>query len=305
MTAPQPATSRRGPLLAIVAIVIVAVAGIGLWYLFFRPAGPAPVVPRLDDPDRGGQHHGRRRGEQRSLHRSQSRPSPSTGGSETGGIAGTWTVDPTVGSFDDFSGSFVGYRVQEELASVGATEAVGRTPDVTGTLTVDGTTITAAEFTADLTTLQSDEGNRDRQLRRQGLETGTYPTATFTLTQPIELGSEPAEGATVDATAVGDMTIHGTTKSVEIPRPGEARERRRDRRRQPAGPVLGLRDGEAAGDDRALGRRQRDDGVPAPVHEGLTTGQAAPTVARVAPRADGPAPGLLSAPSQRRGVDWP
>ena len=114
---------------------------------------------------------------------------PSTGGGETGGIAGTWTVDPTVGSFDDFSGSFVGYRVQEELASVGATEAVGRTPDVTGTLTVDGTSITAAEFTADLTTLQSDEGNRDRQLGRQGLETGTYPTATFTLTQPIELGS--------------------------------------------------------------------------------------------------------------------
>ena len=56
-----------------------------------------------------------------------------------------------------------------------------------------------------------------RQLGRQGLETGTYPTATFTLTQPIELGSEPAEGATVDATAVGDMTIHGTAKSVEIP----------------------------------------------------------------------------------------
>jgi polyisoprenoid-binding protein YceI len=142
---------------------------------------------------------------------------PSAGGSEASGIAGTWTVDPTVGSFEDFSGSFVGYRVQEELASVGATEAVGRTPDVTGTMSVDGTTITAAEFTADLTTLQSDEGNRDRQLRRQGLETGTFPTATFTLTQPIELGSEPAEGSTVDATAVGDMTIHGTTKSVEIP----------------------------------------------------------------------------------------
>ena len=43
MTAPQPAASRRGPLLAIAAIVILALAGIGLWYLFFRPAGPAPV----------------------------------------------------------------------------------------------------------------------------------------------------------------------------------------------------------------------------------------------------------------------
>ncbi len=33
-----------------------------------------------------------------------------------------------MGSFDDFSGSFVGYRVKETLASIGATEAVGRTP---------------------------------------------------------------------------------------------------------------------------------------------------------------------------------
>ena len=216
MTAPQPATSRRGPLVAIAAIVILAAAGIGLWYLFFRPAGPAPVSLGSTTPTEVASTS--------PVAEASSDPSvdpsseaPSTGGSETGGIAGSWTVDPTVGSFDDFSGSFVGYRVQEELASVGATEAVGRTPDVTGTLTVDGTTITAAAFTADLTTLQSDEGNRDRQLQRQGLETGTYPTATFTLTQPIELGSEPAEGATVDATAVGDMTIHGTTKSVEIP----------------------------------------------------------------------------------------
>ena len=216
MTAPQPATSRRGPLLAIAAIVILAVAGIGLWYLFFRPAGPAPVSLGSATPTEVASAT--------AVAEASPDPSsepasadPSTGGSETGGISGTWSVDPAVGSFDDFSGSFVGYRVQEELASVGATEAVGRTPDVTGTLTVDGTTITDAEFTADLTTLQSDEGNRDRQLGRQGLETGTYPTATFVLTQPIELGSEPAEGATVDATAVGDMTIHGTTKAVEIP----------------------------------------------------------------------------------------
>ena len=221
MTAPQPAASRRGPLLAIAAIVILAVAGIGLWYLFFRPAGPAPVSLGTATPTEVASATAVAEASvDPSADPSAADPSaadPSAGGAATGGIAGTWAVDPSVGSFDDFSGSFVGYRVREELASVGATEAVGRTPDVTGSLTVDGTTITAAEFMADLTTLQSDEGNRDRQLGRQGLETGTFPTATFTLTQPIELGSEPAEGATVDATAVGDMTIHGTTKSVEIP----------------------------------------------------------------------------------------
>jgi polyisoprenoid-binding protein YceI len=219
MTSPTTSPSRRGPLLAIAAVVVLAAAALGVWYLFFRPAGPAPVSlgasPAASaaatqvaeasadppaDPTTG-----------------PASADPTTGSATSDGIAGTWSIDPSVGSFDDFSGSFVGYRVQEELASVGATTAVGRTPDVTGSMTVDGTTITAAEFTADLTTLQSDEGNRDRQLQRQALETGTYPAATFTLTQPIELAAAPAEGETFDATATGDLTIHGTTKSVEIP----------------------------------------------------------------------------------------
>ena len=84
-------------------------------------------------------------------------------------------------------------------------------------MTIDGTTITAVDITADLTTLQSDEANRDRQLQRQGIETGTYPTATFSLTQPIDIGSVPADGQVVDATATGTLTLHGVTKEVQIP----------------------------------------------------------------------------------------
>jgi len=140
-----------------------------------------------------------------------------TSGASTTGLDGTWKVDPSVGSFSDFSGSFVGYRVQEELANVGAATAVGRTPDVTGSVTFAGTTVTAADFTANLTTLQSDKPQRDGQLQRQALETNTYPSATFKLTQPIDLGSVPADGQVVQATATGDLTIHGVTKSVQIP----------------------------------------------------------------------------------------
>jgi polyisoprenoid-binding protein YceI len=122
-----------------------------------------------------------------------------------------------VGSFSDFSGSFVGYRVEEELATVGAATAVGRTPDATGSLTLAGSQITAVEMSADLSTLQSDKSQRDGQLRRQALETGQFPTATFSLTQPIELGSAPVDGQVIKATATGDLTIHGVTKTVEIP----------------------------------------------------------------------------------------
>ena len=135
-----------------------------------------------------------------------------------GGISGTWTVDPSVGSFDDFSGSFVGYRVKETLASIGATEAVGRTPDVTGSMTVDGSTITAAEFTR----RPHRPPERQRSPRRPAPAPGARDRASsrprrFTLTAPVDLGSEPAEGATVEATATGDLTLHGVTKAVEIP----------------------------------------------------------------------------------------
>jgi polyisoprenoid-binding protein YceI len=152
-------------------------------------------------------------------------PAASTGASDVvpaaGSLDGTWTVDPGIGSFDygagDFSGSWVGYRAQEELVGVGGAVAVGRTPDVSGSVTLSGTTVTEAQLEADLTTLRSDESMRDGQLAVQGIQTNQFPTATFVLTQPIELGELPAEGTAVEATAVGDLTIHGVTKEVSIP----------------------------------------------------------------------------------------
>ena len=77
---------------------------------------------------------------------------------------------------------------------MGAQTAYGRTPAVTGSMTIDGTSATTAEFTADLTGLQSDDGRRDGQLRTQGIQTGQFPTATFRLTEPIDFGEVPADG---------------------------------------------------------------------------------------------------------------
>ena len=58
---------------------------------------------------------------------------------------------------------------------------------------------------------------RDGQLGRQGIQTDQFPTATFLLTEPIELGSVPPEGEPIFATAVGDLTLHGVTRNVSIP----------------------------------------------------------------------------------------
>ena len=49
-------------------------------------------------------------------------------------VEGTWTIDAETGDFDfeTATGTFAGFRVNEELAGIGADTAVGRTGAVTG-----------------------------------------------------------------------------------------------------------------------------------------------------------------------------
>jgi len=133
------------------------------------------------------------------------------------GIEGTWTIDTDIGWFADYTSAWAGFRVNEVLGQgIGATTAIGRTPSVTGELIIEGETLTAASIEADLTTIASDRPRRDDAIQR-ALETAQFPTATFVLTQPVELAGVPADGATVTANAIGDLTIHGETRSVVFP----------------------------------------------------------------------------------------
>src|SRR6185436_14847292 len=135
---------KRSPLLVgLVAIIAVAAAGgiYGFATLFLHPAPSAVAL----DPSSS-----------QSAASIGSLPSGATS-TLAAGIDGTWAVDTSIGSFSDFSGSWVGYRVDETLAGNRANTAVGRTPDVTGTLTMSGTQITAVQVNADLTSLKSDD----------------------------------------------------------------------------------------------------------------------------------------------------
>lgn len=130
-----------------------------------------------------------------------------------GDASGTWTIA---------DGSVVGYRVREKLAFLSApSDAVGRTTSVTGSATVSarGTAlgVSAASFRADLSTLTSDQGMRDRRIRSIGLESATYPTASFILALPLAVPESAATGATTRVTVTGDLTIHGTTRRENIP----------------------------------------------------------------------------------------
>lgn len=129
--------------------------------------------------------------------------------------ADTATADDIDGSWVTADGSEVGYRVDESLSGVD-TEAVGRTTQVEGSLTIAGTQVTDAEFTVDVASITSDSSRRDGQFTGRIMETSTFPTATFALTDPIELGSVPAEGEQITAEATGDLTLHGVTKRVSF-----------------------------------------------------------------------------------------
>ena len=129
------------------------------------------------------------------------------------GIAGSWTIA---------SGSVAGYRVREQLAFLPApSDAVGRTSAITGTVVIGGTTdaltVTSAHLTVDVSTLTSDRQMRDQRIHEMGLQSDTYPNATFTLTEPITLPANAASVATLNVQATGTLTIHGTAQTVTIP----------------------------------------------------------------------------------------
>lgn len=128
-------------------------------------------------------------------------------------LPGTWTVA---------SGSVVGYRVREQLGSLPAPDdAVGRTSQVTGTLTVtsDGGSdkATGANFSADVATLTSDQARRDKYIKHGGLQSNEYPTATFAQTGSITVPSAAVSGKPAQVSVTGHLTIHGVTKLVTIP----------------------------------------------------------------------------------------
>ena len=248
------ARSGRSPIIYVVALVVIAAlvaGGYGVWYLFLRPAGPAAVADATLPPV----------------------PGATTGETAIpigpGGVDGTWNVDTSIGTFTDVSdtsGNFVGYRVQEQLAGIGANTAVGRTPKVTGSLTIAGTKVTAVDITADMTALQSDDSQRDNQLRNNGIQFSQFPTATFKLTTPIDLGSIPADGKEISATA---------SRPADAPRRDEGRADRPqgetvrldDRRERFAADRLRrLLDREAELLQGPLDRRPRHDGAPAVLH---------------------------------------
>jgi polyisoprenoid-binding protein YceI len=178
------------------AVVVVGLA-VAAWFVFLK-SDPEPPAAIKETPVRTAPPNTTGAGQDAST-------------TPESGLDGSYTVEP--GNSDNF----VGYRVTEKLfANISETTATGRTDNVTGTLTIDGTTVDDVTVSADLRDLESDNSFRDGRLRSSGLESDTFPEAKFVLTTPITLPKVPAAGETITADATGDFTLHGVTKRVTI-----------------------------------------------------------------------------------------
>jgi polyisoprenoid-binding protein YceI len=206
--------TRGLKILIAAVVVIIALGGVGVWW-YLRDDSPDEVsletaVESVEAADRAST----------TSAAAGSGSSTTTGAASAAAsaIAGTWTVDAETGDFDyeSATGTFVGFRVKEELSSIGSTEAVGRTGDVTGSITIEGTTLTAATIEADMSSITTNESRRDDRVQ-QALETSQFPSASFRLASPVDLGAAAAQGGPVSVAAPGDLTIHGVTKRVDMP----------------------------------------------------------------------------------------
>ena len=189
--------SKRAKVVLGAGVAVVLLVGFAGWWFLIRDDAPAAVS--IDDA-------------RESVADEEGTGSAVSSAPAVADVSGEWAIDPSIGSFEDFSGSFAGYRVDEELSTIGSNTAVGRTPDVAGSLTIEGTELTEATVTVDLTTLESDEGFRDRAAQSE-LGTDEFPEASFVTTEAVDIGEDPGEAA-IATTVDGELTLHGETLPV-------------------------------------------------------------------------------------------
>jgi polyisoprenoid-binding protein YceI len=93
-------------------------------------------------------------------------------------------------------------------------DAVGTTHSVQGSFKIrTGTSplVAAMNIQVDLRTLQTDSTMRDNYVRRNALQTDTYPYATFVSVSSQGLPASYSDGQTVHFQLTGNLTMHGKT----------------------------------------------------------------------------------------------
>ena len=121
---------------------------------------------------------------------------------------GTWTISDT---------SKATVRVREQLVGVNLpSDAVLVATGATGTFVLrdDGTFSSDSKITFDLTTLASDQRDRDNFVKMDTLQTRQFPKAEFVPTKTSGLTLPMPASGEFTFKLTGQITIHGKTKEV-------------------------------------------------------------------------------------------
>ena len=137
-------------------------------------------------------------------------PTPAASSSGTGvtTTSGDWVVSNT---------SRATAKVREQLVTVNLpSDAVLVAAGASGSFTLsdDGTFSSDSKITFDLTTLSSDQSQRDQFVKMDTLATRQYPTAQLVPTKVSGLSLPLPASGQFTFTLTGNLTIHGTTKVV-------------------------------------------------------------------------------------------
>jgi polyisoprenoid-binding protein YceI len=123
-----------------------------------------------------------------------------TTSTQTQGLTGTWTIDP-IHTLVEFSGKHMVF-----------TTVKGRFRDVQGTIVLDEANHAGSSVDVEIQAGSLDSGvdQRDGHLKSPDfLDVENNPTISFKTTRVLPIGSDRAR-------VLGDLTIRGTTRPVEL-----------------------------------------------------------------------------------------
>jgi polyisoprenoid-binding protein YceI len=110
------------------------------------------------------------------------------------------------------------YRVREQLVGFDLpNDAVGKSSQVQGSILIgaDGKLVRdSSRFTIDLRTLESDQSRRDNFIRRNTIQTDSFPNAVFIPASAQGLPAVLPATGDLAFTLTGDLIIHGVTRST-------------------------------------------------------------------------------------------
>lgn len=129
-------------------------------------------------------------------------------------VNGTWVTTEGYGK----NATQAGYTFEETLPGEHKTTS-GRADNsdgdnVHGELSVRDGSLQEGKVEVQVDSISSDKERRDVNVRRELLHTANYPTATFSLTDPVDLSSIPADGSVGTVQVRGELTLHGVTRPV-------------------------------------------------------------------------------------------